>query len=216
MVLSVALDEKGPRDRREGITALDGMQSQRQPSAIETRNLLLRPYEPGDLGDISRILGDRETMRFWPRPYSRDEAAAWIERSLASYSENGFGRFPVFENQTGQMIGDCGILALDLEDRTVHDLGFIFAHHWWGRGLATEAAQAMRDHAFAELGLQRLNAIIPWNHIASQRVAEKVGMRKVSEFLNARNRGIRTYFYKLSRSAWQTLTLPRQGVVDRP
>jgi [ribosomal protein S5]-alanine N-acetyltransferase len=47
----------------------------------------------------------------------------------------------------------------------------------WNRGLATEAATAVRDYAFRVRGLTRLIRLIRQGNEASRRVAEKVGMR---------------------------------------
>jgi len=46
----------------------------------------------------------------------------------------------------------------------------------WGKGLATEAARACRDHGFKKAGLRRLISIIESENAASIRVAEKMGM----------------------------------------
>ena len=46
----------------------------------------------------------------------------------------------------------------------------------WGRGLATEAARAIADHAFATLPVDRLVALVEPANTASRRVAEKIGM----------------------------------------
>jgi RimJ/RimL family protein N-acetyltransferase len=46
----------------------------------------------------------------------------------------------------------------------------------WGRGYATEAASAMRDHALGELGLRRVIALIQHGNAASKRVAARLGM----------------------------------------
>ena len=45
----------------------------------------------------------------------------------------------------------------------------------WGRGLATEAAQALVDYAFSKLGLKRIVAFVTAENGASARVAEKAG-----------------------------------------
>jgi RimJ/RimL family protein N-acetyltransferase len=57
------------------------------------------------------------------------------------------------------------------------EIGFRLARPFWGRGFATEAARAVRDHAFDTLALPRLIAIIDPGNLASIRVAEKIGMR---------------------------------------
>jgi ribosomal-protein-alanine N-acetyltransferase len=46
---------------------------------------------------------------------------------------------------------------------------------FWGSGYATEAAIACRDHAFTELGRERIISLIEPNNLASIRVAEKIG-----------------------------------------
>ncbi len=56
------------------------------------------------------------------------------------------------------------------------ELGYDLRSDYWGRGLATEAACAVRDLAFADLQLKRLVSLIRVGNLASRRVAEKVGM----------------------------------------
>jgi ribosomal-protein-alanine N-acetyltransferase len=72
----------------------------------------------------------------------------------------------------------------------------------WERGIATEAAQAVRDHAFRDLKLERVISLIhPDNH-ASERVALKNGMtrEKFTTF-----RGFPANVYAISRSEWERL-----------
>ena len=54
------------------------------------------------------------------------------------------------------------------------EIGYLFLRRFWGRGLATEAAIAVRDYGFA-LGYRRLVSIIDPGNLASRRVAEKTG-----------------------------------------
>ena len=49
--------------------------------------------------------------------------------------------------------------------------------------------------------VDELCANMAWDHLGSQRVAERIGMRRVLEFHNPRNRGILTYLYSISRPA---------------
>jgi Acetyltransferases, including N-acetylases of ribosomal proteins len=167
----------------------------------ETERLILRRLTPEDEEALHTIVSDPVTMAFWPRPFTREEAAAWIRRSRDQYAERGFGRYAVVDRGSGALIGDCGILATTTDGEPVNDIGYILHHPYWGRGLATEAAAAVRDYAFGELGLPVLHANMPHDHHGSRRVAEKIGMRFVREFANARNRGIRTLFYVLENPA---------------
>jgi ribosomal-protein-alanine N-acetyltransferase len=52
----------------------------------------------------------------------------------------------------------------------------MLAREYWGQGLATEAAQAILNHGFEQMGLPRLICVINPGNRASARVAEKIGM----------------------------------------
>jgi len=164
---------------------------------IETARLLIRPLRWDDLDALSALLTDRETLTFWPRPYTPEEAAAWLARSVASHAESGLGRCAVVLKADGRFIGDAGVVPDKVIDgETVADLGYILQRRVWGRGLASEAAMALRDWAFAK-GLPSLHATMPTAHRASQRVAEKLGMTRRRSFANPANRGEETWLYGL-------------------
>ena len=56
------------------------------------------------------------------------------------------------------------------------ELGFRLAYDYWGRGIATEAAQAMVAHATCLQKTQRVVAIVDPNNRQSLRVLQKIGM----------------------------------------
>ncbi|MEO6048647.1 MAG: GNAT family N-acetyltransferase [Candidatus Kapaibacterium sp.] len=165
----------------------------------ETERIILRPYTPDDINDFHAIVSDPVTMEFYPAPFSREKSIAWIERSIASYAKHGFGRWPIIEKASGGIIGDCGIIHSTLDGREVIDLGYIFSHHVHGKGYATEAATAVRDHALETLNIPVIHANMARDHHASSRVAEKIGMTRIGEFLNERNRNFPTFIYELRR-----------------
>ena len=146
-------------------------------SRITTTRLTLRPLEAGDLDALSRLLGDREALALWGEPLDRAGARAWIERNQARYAADGFGRCAVILRATGELIGDCGLIRTTVEEVAEVELGWITARAHWGTGIASEAARAWRDHAFDELGLERIVSMISAENVASRRVAEKLGMR---------------------------------------
>ena len=164
---------------------------------IETPRLLIRHWTPDDVDALHAIQGDRRTMSFWPKPFTRADSRAWIERALKRYAERGFGRYALLSKASGQVVGDCGVVATELDRQPVNDIGWIIARPLWAQGLAVEAAAAVRDYAFATLGLPALHANMPWNHHGSRFVAERIGMRHVRSFENPKNRNIATLFYEL-------------------
>jgi len=67
-------------------------------------------------------------------------------------------------------------------DRSVEtEVGYLLGREHWGNGYATEAALAVRDWALAELGLERLIALIYPDNVRSIRVAQKLGMEDEDE-----------------------------------
>ena len=61
------------------------------------------------------------------------------------------------------------------------EIGYDIRSDHWGRGIATEAAGAVRDFAFEQLRLPRVISLIRPDNVASRRVAEKVGFALVQK-----------------------------------
>jgi RimJ/RimL family protein N-acetyltransferase len=143
---------------------------------VQTERLKLREFKEDDLDDLAAMVADEQQVTFYPRPKRRDEASAWISRNLALYKEYGFGSWFIESVPTSGFLGYCGIRPLALQGTSEVEIGWHIKKPFWNRGIATEAAMAVRDLAFRRFGLLRLVAIIHPDHIASRRVAENIGM----------------------------------------
>jgi [ribosomal protein S5]-alanine N-acetyltransferase len=166
---------------------------------LETARLIIRPYSVEDLTALTAILTDATTMRFWPRPFTPEEVAGWLGHAIESTRLSIYGRRALVLKSSGAIAGDAGVIRGMAAGAERDDLGYIVHYHYWGQGLATEAALALRDHYFSAHGIAALYANMAWDNIPSQRVAEKIGMRRVLEFSNPRNRDILTYLYTIER-----------------
>lgn len=162
---------------------------------VETEPLTLRDLTLDDLEPLHRIFSDPITMSFWPAPFAEEDTRRWIQRALRDYETLGFGRRAVILKESGELIGDCGLLYTEVDGKSEYDLGYIIHHPYWGNGYATEAAEACKRYAVETLGIGRLVANMPVDHVASARVAEKIGMGCEKTFINAKNRNIATYLY---------------------
>ncbi|WP_278257910.1 GNAT family N-acetyltransferase [Nocardioides convexus] len=92
----------------------------------------------------------------------------------AAYAEHGFGLW-VVETHDGRFVGDCGLTVQHVDDEPHVEVGYHVHPDLRGRGLATEAAAAVRDAAAAD-GVEHLVAIIRPANLPSQRVAAKIGL----------------------------------------
>ena len=146
---------------------------------LRTERLLLRAMTPDDLDGLLGIFTDpRVAAAFDVPPFTREHMQGWLERNLQHQEEHGFGLFAVIEVASGELIGDCGLEDIRvLTDGTrTAAIGYDFRSSHWGRGLASEAAGAVRDLAFGEAGIDRLVAMVRTGNERSRRVAERIGM----------------------------------------
>ena len=164
---------------------------------IETARTLIRPYAEADIDLMKPIFTDPITMVFWPQPFSEEAVAAWVRRASASFAATGLGHMLVELRDGGSVIGDCGIMETDVNGRREYDLGYIFHHPYWRQGYGVECARACLEYGIGTLGLKRIVANMAHDHVASARVAERLGMRREATFHNPRNRNILTYLYAL-------------------
>lgn len=162
---------------------------------IETARLILRPMRADDVDDLIHIFADPVVMAsFDAQPFNRSQMEAWVARNLAHEAQYGYGLFSVILKAEGRLIGDCGLEQMTVAGRSEVELGYDLRSDYWRRGLATEAATAVRDYAFRTLALPRLVSLIRVGNVASRRVAEKIGM-ELSETL--RRHGQEYWLYTL-------------------
>jgi RimJ/RimL family protein N-acetyltransferase len=142
-----------------------------------TERLTFAAMTENDLDDMAALLGDPEVMRYYPRPKSRYEAQNWISWNQDLYDRAGFGLWIIRSRETGAFIGDCGLTPQEVDGEVETEIGYHVRPEHQGRGYASEAAVACRDHARERLAVRRLIAIIDPRNVPSQRVAERIGLR---------------------------------------
>ena len=134
--------------------------------------------ELADLDAFAAIYADPEVVRFIGdgTTATREETAEWLDRTIDRNEQGGWDMRSVLLAEGGELLGRCGIAVREIDGRTERELGYLLGRAYQGRGYATEAATAMRDHALGMLGLGRLIALIQNENEASERVARKLGM----------------------------------------
>lgn len=146
---------------------------------VETPRLQLRELSETDAPALFAIYQDPTVMRFMgPPPRSVDEEIENIRLHRARYYEaRGYGLWGVRLRETDALIGRCGLLEASINGASEVELSYLLASAHWGRGLATEAANAVLTFAASALGLRRVVAFVHPENTRSRRVAERVGMR---------------------------------------
>jgi RimJ/RimL family protein N-acetyltransferase len=146
----------------------------------ETDRLLIRPYTTTDLAAHLDLHSRPDVVRFIPWGV-QDEAGsrAAIERSqkLVWEGDDDSVKLAGFEKETRRLVGDFVIMLRSVEHGN-GEVGYVVHPDFQGRGFATEAAGAMLQLAFDELGMRRMIARLDPRNVASARVLERLGMRR--------------------------------------
>ncbi len=143
----------------------------------QSERLHLRTMTIDDVDPLMAVFTDPEVMKsFGGGLFDRERMQHWVQRNLAHQEQHGYGLFTAVLRHNAVIIGDCGLEHMEVDGVPETEIGYDLRSDYWGRGLATEAAAAVRDFAFGDLGLQRLISLIRPDNAASCRVAEKIGM----------------------------------------
>jgi RimJ/RimL family protein N-acetyltransferase len=155
------LDRTAPETRRE-----------RRIPVLATARLTLRAPRLEDAETIAALVNDRriaENTARIPHPYTLADAQAFLTEANTGDGETAW----LITAQSG-VVGCCGIAKLDGE---TPEIGYWLGVAFWGRDYATEAARAVIDHAFGDLGHDVLLGGARVSNPASRRVLEKCGFQ---------------------------------------
>jgi RimJ/RimL family protein N-acetyltransferase len=149
---------------------------------IRTERLLLRPLNRGDLEAIVPLCADEEVMRYIGAGGPRDRAATKVllDHLVDAWGEHGFGLWGIIPDGEDAPVGwaGLGIPSFLPPVMPAVEADWLLARDRWGRGYATEAAGAVLDHGFREIGLDRIIACVYPDNVASIRVAERLGFTR--------------------------------------
>jgi RimJ/RimL family protein N-acetyltransferase len=121
---------------------------------------------------------DPRVMEFFPAPLSREESDDLALRIERLFDERGFGLWAV---EIRNVTAFAGYVGLWVPSFTAHftpcvEIGWRLSADCWGRGYATEGAQATLAFGFETLGLGEIVAMTTTENYRSRRVMERLGM----------------------------------------
>ncbi len=163
--------------------------------SIATARLLPRRPSSEDIPTLSTLWLDERVQQYLGGVLTQAAAEEKVIRLLNVWAERGLGLWVVSEQCSGVVIGLCGLSPLEDE----LDLSYKLTPGAWGKGYATEAATASLDDGFHRLPIESIVAMTQCAHKGSQRVLEKLGMRRERTLYAW---GAEQYFYRLSRWEW--------------
>lgn len=151
---------------------------------IETERLKTRFLTEEDYLVWAHFLNDPESVRFFPNAKfqsTEERAVFWITKQLNRYKENRYGLHALIDKNTGEFIGQCGLLLQEVDGKKEVEVGYHVFRKYWGNGYAPEAAIAFKNYAFDNNLANSVVSIIHKDNFRSQNVALKNGMKKEKE-----------------------------------
>ncbi|MCR5324095.1 MAG: GNAT family N-acetyltransferase [Lachnospiraceae bacterium] len=155
---------------------------------IKTKRLTLRPIRVGDEKEVHEYAGDKGiTMMFYLPNDTFEETAEFVRKNAEEWGTEDQTDFEFVILLDGKIIGGCDCDLGHSENQSYATLGWIINKEYRNNGYASEAAAALLDFAFENLGIDKVYAQCDINNPASYGVMRRIGMRCVND------KGTRTY-----------------------
>ncbi|MHC5009409.1 MAG: GNAT family N-acetyltransferase [Planctomycetota bacterium] len=180
---------------------------------FETSRLLVRTATE-DEPDVQLFLAlwnDPRVMRNVGFPRGLGISAVDVRAGIRRNPDGPYDqKLVVVERASGALVGECK-LGTPNEDG-VSETDVKLRPAWWGRGLGTEVKQGLVDHLFTRTDCRAVRATPNRSNIASQRMQEAVGAKRVDEGVfrapeSERDRGrmvdVPYYVYEVRRDDWR-------------
>lgn len=171
---------------------------------LETERLLLKPLGVNDIAALQQVFPQWEIVRWLdatvPWPFPADGACYFVEHVVLPQMESGTGWHWSIRRRAdpNALIGEITLQEVERRNR-----GFWIVPEWQGHGYASEAAEAVTQFWFEDLGKPVLHVPKAAANLASRRISERQGMRVIDKFKGQLVGGEYDFeLWELSRAEW--------------
>ena len=146
---------------------------------LTTGRLILRGWREEDREPFAALNADPEVMEVFPRPLTRAESDAAIDRFQAAWRSSPPSVWAV-ERRGGGLVGMVGMLRREAghPHAPCVEIAWRLARAAWGHGYATEAARAALAHCFGTIGLAEVVSCAVPRNTRSHAVMARLGLRR--------------------------------------
>lgn len=146
---------------------------------IETHRLFLKGLDDSDAEFIFGEFSDEYVCRYLydAEPFRGIDEARELIAHFGSDRNTTINRWVIMDKGTGQRLGTCGFHCWDKENNCI-EVGYDLREEHCRKGIMTEALTAIIGKAFSEKGINRIQAFVSLDNIASCKVLEKLGFKR--------------------------------------
>ena len=171
-----------------------------QSVMLESERLIFRKITQDDFDELAVMLRDPEVMTAWEHTFSNEQIQKWIDNQILRYKEHIVGYFAAIRTDTGEFIGQMGLMWSDFDELRALEIGYMLKREFWGTGYAKEGAAALAEYAFNQIGVNKVYCSIRPENKRSVRVAEQIGMKAEGSFIKQYNdKDMEHIIYSLER-----------------
>ncbi|OGN55311.1 MAG: GNAT family N-acetyltransferase [Chlamydiae bacterium RIFCSPHIGHO2_12_FULL_44_59] len=145
---------------------------------VRTKRLILRPWQESDLEPFAQLNADPRVREYFPGILSREESDASVKLMSNHIEKCGWGFWAASLIETGEFIGMIGLedVYFKAHFTPAVEIGWRLAFDYWGKGYATEGAQAALQYGFESLNLNEIVSFTTLENMRSRHVMKKIGM----------------------------------------
>ncbi|HFJ9404999.1 TPA: GNAT family N-acetyltransferase [Bacillus paranthracis] len=147
-----------------------------------TERLIIRPFKSTDLQDVFAIYNSDDTCKFLlHNKWTHEDMQERFNKKLANNALTKDSILSLAVIYKTKAVGDLSVWYTNMKDTV--EIGYSFSNEVTGRGLATEAVSRLVFKLFNECNVHRIQANLDARNTASQKLCERIGMRKEAHFI---------------------------------
>ena len=167
----------------------------RLPETFQTDRLNAERLRAGHLDELCRMHRDSAVMATLGGICSDDQTVLFLRKNLDHWDRHGYGLWVFREKADSRFAGRGGLRNLEVGGNDEVELNYVLQAEYWGKGLATEVANAILTVGFEQLGMANVVAFTKPANRASRRVMDKVGFKFERDIVHA---GLPHVLYRLA------------------
>jgi len=184
---------------------------------IRGEKVWLRPLERADIDSSLRALNDREVAELLgiEGPISKEMSEKWFEDEVLKQHGKREYFFTICELGSNDAVGGCGFHHIRAGLRA--EVGIYLLPEFCGRGVGTDAMNALVDYGFGELRFERIGLHVSPGNARAIRSYEKAGFShegRLRSFRIRRGETVDDLVMSILRHEWAALERPRSWDLD--